>query len=137
MLLRVIRNLECSNDRETRGNLYVDGKLYSNTIEPPLRGNATHRKGAIAKGWYKVRVTYSQKFKRQMPLLYMVPGFEGIRIHAGLSVNNTQGCICVGERWKEDKLTEMLTKIQNKNEEIYIHITDTDDSGLPKSESGE
>ena len=136
MLLRVIRNLECSNDRETRGNLYVDGKLYSNTIEPPLRGNATHRKGAIPKGWYKVRVTYSQKFKRQMPLLYMVPGFEGIRIHAGLSVKNTQGCICVGERWREDKLTEMLTKTQSKNEEIYIHITDTDDSKLQESESG-
>ena len=136
MLLRVIRNLECSNERETRGNLYVDGKLYSNTIEPPLRGNATHRKGAIPKGWYKVRVTYSQKFKRQMPLLYMVPGFEGIRIHAGLSVKNTQGCICVGERWREDKLTEMLTKTQSKNEEIYIHITDTDDSKLQESESG-
>lgn len=137
MLLRVIRNLECSNESETRGNLYVDGRLYSNTIEPPLRGNGTHRKGAIPKGWYRVRVTYSPKFKRQMPLLYMVPGFEGIRIHAGLSVKNTQGCICVGERRKEDKLTEILTKTQNKNEEIYIHITDTDDSGLQKSESGE
>lgn len=173
MLLRVIRNLECSNDRETRGTLYVDGRLYSNTIEPPSRSNPeshrlttesslkrsgsplspyetadglvsmgtpqndSHPKGCIPKGWYRVRVTYSPKFKRQMPLLYLVPGFEGIRIHAGLSVKNTQGCICVGERWKEDKLTEMLIKTQNKNEEIYIHITDTDDSGLQESESGE
>ena len=145
MLLRVIRNLECSNESETRGNLYVDGRLFCNTIEPPYgyaSGPATgnlspatgnHSKGHIPCGWYRVRVTYSPRFKRQMPLLYMVPGFEGIRIHAGLRVENTQGCICVGERWKEDHLTKLLTEAQNRHEEIYICVTDKDhvDSELP------
>ena len=77
-------------------------------------------------GWYRVDVTYSAKFKRPMPILRMVPGFEGIRIHAGLSVNNTNGCICVGERWREDKLTSILIKAQERNEEIFICITDKD-----------
>ena len=132
MLLVLIRN--SSNERETRGSLAVDGVPYCDTIEPPLKGNATHKKGAIPRGWYRVRVTYSQKFKRVMPLLYMVPGFEGIRIHAGLKVENTQGCICVGERWKEDQLTKLLTRAQEKNEEIYICVTDRDhiDAELPK-----
>ena len=165
MLLKVIRELRYSNERQTLGNLFVDNNPFCSTIEPPRgwasgpkRGNeipkqvrndevvsrgqvrndgTAHegKKGCIPKGWYRVRVTYSPKFKRTMPLLCMVPGFEGIRIHAGMKVENTQGCICVGERWKEEKLTELLTKAQERNEEIYICITDSDsaDGKLPKS----
>ena len=154
MLLKVIRELRYSNERQTLGNLFVDNKPFCSTIEPPagyasgplteINGESSAHlplqgvgglKGCIPKGWYRVRVTYSPKFKRQMPLLYMVPGFEGIRIHAGMKVENTQGCICVGERWKEEKLTELLTKAQERNEEIYICITDSDsaDGKLPKS----
>ena len=125
MLLVLIRD-NTPNNRQTNGSLAIDGVPYCDTIEPPVKGNKTHPKGAIPAGWYRVRVNYSPKFKRVMPLLYMVPGFEGIRIHAGLSVKNTSGCICVGVRANEDKLTELLTKVQARNEEIYIRITDTD-----------
>ncbi len=131
MLLTVIRD-EINKDY-TGGVLLVDGKEFSRTIEPPVKGNKTHPKGAIPKGWYRVEMTYSPKFKRILPLLRQVPGFEGIRIHAGLKVENTQGCICVGERWKEDHLTKLLTEAQNRREEIYICVTDKDhvDSELP------
>ena len=134
MLLVLIRN--SSNERETRGSLAVDGVPYCDTIEPPIIGNKTHPKGAIPRGWYRVDVTCSGKFKRPMPILRMVPGFEGIRIHAGLKVENTNGCICVGERWKENHLTEMLIKAQENHEEIYICVTDRDhiDAELPKRE---
>ena len=124
MLIVLIRHTY--NERETRGSLAIDGVPYCQTLEPPVRGNATHKKGAIPMGWYKIQVSYSQKFKRVMPLLELVPGFSGIRIHAGLSVNNTNGCICVGERWREDKLTSILIKAQERNEEIWICITDKD-----------
>ena len=136
MLLVLIRNNEYSDSKQTLGNLLIDGKAFCSTIEPP-RGWAsgpltphpsplTGNKGCIPMGWYKIRVTYSPKFKRNLPLLHMVPGFEGIRIHAGLSVKNTSGCICVGVRANEDKLTELLTKVQARHEEIYIRITDSD-----------
>ncbi len=126
MVVKLIREIDHCNSERTVGNLYVDDKPFCSTIEPPLRGNATHPKGAIPKGWYKISVTYSPKFKRVMPLLYMVPGFKGIRIHAGLSVNNTSGCICVGVRANENRLTELLTQVQARNEEIFINITDSD-----------
>ena len=131
MLIVLIRHTY--NERETRGSLAIDGVPYCQTLEPPVKGNATHKKGAIPMGWYRVDVTYSAKFKRPMPILRMVPGFEGIRIHAGLRVENTQGCICVGERWREDKLTEMLIKAQENGEEIFICVTDSDhiNSELP------
>ncbi len=129
MLLKLIREY---HRVETRGVLYVDDKYFGATIEPPY-GMGTHlkdkrypqigdRKGCIPEGWYRVDVTYSPKFKRMMPILRQVPGFEGIRIHAGMNVHNTTGCICVGERWKEKKLTDLLAKTQERNEQIYIAI---------------
>ncbi len=112
-----------------------EGTLAVENTSPRLGrgGSEGEVKGCIPRGWYRVDVTCSGKFKRPMPILRMVPGFEGIRIHAGLKVENTNGCICVGERWKESQLTKWLTEAQERREEIYICVTDKDhvDSELP------
>ena len=95
MLLTLIRNK--FTPAETLGTLLIDGKPFCDTLEPPVVPNARHPKGAIPEGWYKVQVIRSPKFGRLLPLLYYVPGVEGIRIHAGNNRDHTTGCILVGE----------------------------------------
>ena len=56
---------------------------------------------AIPEGEYRVSMTYSPKYKTQLPLITGDSRFnslwQGIRIHAGNTAKDTQGCILVGE----------------------------------------
>ena len=86
----------------------------------------------IPYGTYKVELSYSPKFKRELPLLLNVPAFEGIRIHKGNDRSHTSGCILVGENKKkgmvinstkyEIELTRLLKEEQNKGKKITIKI---------------
>lgn len=50
----------------------------------------------IPVGTYKLLMTYSPKFKRQMLLVDGVPGRSGIRIHPFNYGHESQGCITFG-----------------------------------------
>ena len=87
---------------------------------------------AIPEGTYHVFITMSQKFKKWLPYLMGVPGFEGIRIHAGNKAEDTQGCILVGENrvkgmvvnsriWLH-RLMKKMNEAQQKEEDIWITI---------------
>ncbi len=153
MTLTLIR--DTFTPSETLGKLYIDRKPFCDTLEPPSVPNTRHPKGCIPEYWYKIQVTRSPKFGRLLPLLYHVPGFEGIRIHAGNNRDHTSGCILVGEgSWNADSssamseqsyssdshstptlfrskateqaLTNLLIQAQNSHEEIHIAITSSD-----------
>lgn len=51
---------------------------------------------AIPAGTYRLDLTPSARFQRVLPLVVGVPGFEGIRIHSGNVIDDTDGCILVG-----------------------------------------
>ena len=69
-------------DGYTLGLLSVDGKHYCYTVEDKVReGVKIPGKTAVPYGRYKVIVNMSNRFKKLMPLLIDVPGFEGVRIH--------------------------------------------------------
>lgn len=91
----------------TIGELFIDDQPFCNTLEDPVRekpGKPPNQwkvagDTAIPVGTYGVEVTWSQRFKCDLPLLQSVPGFTGIRIHAGNTNEDTEGCILVGH-WR-------------------------------------
>lgn len=95
------------------GETFTIGKLFNGrdflcfTIEDKVReieGKPVSEwkiagKTAIPKGYYPVTVTMSNRFKRELPLLGNVQGFDGVRIHTGNTSEQTEGCLLVGLTW--------------------------------------
>jgi hypothetical protein len=83
----------------TIGELAVDGQFECYTLEDTQRAPGAPKvfgQTAIPTGRYRVIVTYSPHFLKDLPLLVDVPGFEGVRIHPGNVAANTEGCLLVG-----------------------------------------
>lgn len=60
---------------------------------------------AIPAGTYEVDVCYSQRFGPNTLTLLDVPGYSSIRIHAGNTDEDTEGCLLVGVRLGKDAIT--------------------------------
>lgn len=122
----------------TVGRLYVDGVFLCDTLEDRVRDLSREKKvpgkTAIPAGKYEVIVNISPRFKRKLPRLLNVPGFDGILIHRGNTPEDTAGCILVGENKAvgkvlnstpyELRLTEMIERAQSAREQITIEISE-------------
>lgn len=123
----------------TDGILFDEsGNRLSDTLEPPspqlLLAERREGKGCIPADTYRLLLTRSPKFGRWLPLLWKVPGFTGIRIHAGNTVADTQGCILPGERIAPGQLAHsqaalkrilaVITAAQKANRDIYLRVVE-------------
>ena len=92
----------------TIGKMYIDGEYFCDTLEDTDRGLVQgmslselkelkeYGKTAIPTGEYIVTITYSNRFKKMMPLINDVPVFSGVRMHPLNTSKETEGCIGVG-----------------------------------------
>ena len=74
------------------------------TLEDPVRDVKIPGETAIPAGRYRVTLENSPKFGPDTITLHNVPDFQYIRIHAGNTVDDTEGCPLVGLELSEDGL---------------------------------
>ena len=89
---------------------------------------------AIPVGRYQVVLTFSQRFSKELPILLGVPGFTGVRIHAGNSAADTEGCLLVGKGLNQmgnritdsrsalSELMQLLDDAYDRGEEVWLEI---------------
>jgi hypothetical protein len=124
----VIKRLH-KTENSTIGELTIDGKFECYTLEDKERDVKIKGETAIPTGTYKVIINQSNRFKRLLPLLIAVPNFEGVRIHAGNSNHDTEGCILVGMNRSVDYITksrkafDILFKKMQSAKDITITIS--------------
>lgn len=125
----------------TIGKIYANGRYICDTIEDVDRGlddnmdlkeiqaKKVYGETAIPTGIYRIKITHSPKYKKQMPLVEDVKGFEGIRIHSGNTAKDSLGCIIVGENKVKGKVinsratyNKLFDLIKNEKD-IYLIIT--------------
>lgn len=137
--MELLLRREPSRDGATCGELLRDGQFECWTLEDAVRDEKLDGATAIQAGRYHVVLTYSKRFKRSLPLLEAVPGFAGIRIHAGNTTEDTSGCILVGRsRFDQtiidskqalDRLNGAIAEaILLRHEPVWITIRDADTS---------
>ena len=113
-------------------------ELYlCDTLEPQWRdykngGRKIPGRSAIPEGRYLVLITWSPKFKQWLPLLWNVPKFSGIRIHAGNKPEDTEGCILVGKnqqvgrlvdsRFWVHRLKQEISDAHERGEKVYLTV---------------
>jgi len=119
--------------KATIGSLFINGERFCFTLEDVVRAEKIKGETAIPAGRYKVIVTPSNRFKRDMPLLVDVPEFEGIRIHSGNTSADTHGCVLLGRSRVNDDFigesrqafNEFFPKLQAalaRGEECWITV---------------
>ena len=140
--MNIILNRIAKRAKYTIGKLYINDQYFCDTLEDTDRGltqsmteqqigsKKVYGETAIPTGTYRIIISYSNKFKKQMPLLLNVPGFAGIRIHSGNTEKDSLGCILVGKNKAVGKVLEsrdtyskLFSILQEANKKETIKIT--------------
>ena len=119
----------------------TENQYFCDTLEPTWRdyANGAYKvkgRSAIPEGRYAVVISYSPKFKQWLPILLGGPEFnrkwQGIRIHAGNTANDTEGCILVGKNrlvgqvvdsriWLH-RLKQKIVEAKGRGEAVWLTV---------------
>jgi len=126
-----------SSAKSTIGELDINGVRECYVLEDVDRflekgGIKIPGRTAIPRGMYRIILDWSDRFKCLMFLLVDVPGFIGVRIHAGNTAENTEGCLLTGQTKGEDFVGQSVAALKNfsmkilsamlRGESVWIEI---------------
>ncbi len=119
----------------------IENQYFCDTLEPTWRdyANGAYKvkgRSAIPEGRYAVVISYSPKLKQWLPILLGDLEFnrkwQGIRIHAGNTAKDTEGCILVGKnrevgrvldsrKWLH-RLKQKIVEAKDRGEAVWMTI---------------
>jgi hypothetical protein len=136
MKLKVVR--ENKNDVCTIGSLFINDVFFCYTLEDKDRGlkqsdsflfiQAKKIFGltAIPSGFYKLTVNQSPKFKRMLPRILEIKGFDGVLLHRGNTADHSLGCILIGYKKGHNSIfestkaeTDLVNRLLLHNNEVH------------------
>lgn len=134
-VLKLVREVY-SKDR-TIGRLFIDDIWFCFTLEDTCRcyGVKVGGETAIpaAANTYKVKLNYSNKFKRELPIIYTESNgyeikhagirFKGVRFHGGNDPEDTWGCPLVAFQTDNHKIWETAERALVERLKAYDDIT--------------
>ena len=120
----VLKRTDFTN-KSTIGELYHDDEFLCFILEDVVREEKIKNETAIPYGKYEVVVTYSPRFRRNLPLLLDVPNYSGVRIHPGNKASQTEGCLLPGTR----KGTDFVFESKKAFDSLYKKIVDAKKAG--------
>lgn len=141
----IITTLRTYKKDHTDGIVYVNGDQFGYSLEDAGRpsGVKIAEETAIPEGAYKVLITHSPAFKRQMIVVFNIENdhsierkgvkFTGIRVHGGNNIEHTAGCLMVaqhtdnkGKIWGslEAELTSLVQDALDAGQEVYWVISE-------------
>lgn len=128
----------------TIGELSINGEPFCHVLEDLPHEKKIAGETRIPAGTYYVLMTVSPAVaagklwsplkSTELPLLVEVPGYDGVRIHAGNTSADTRGCLLVGEwdggehitssRKTLEELCDFLVAAKAIKEPVTIEILD-------------
>lgn len=132
MKVKIVRHTV--TDKSVIGSLFIDSEFICYTLEDIMRGYGEKVPGktAIPLGVYSMTLSYSNRFKKVLPLIYNKPDlsvdafgikFAGIRIHTGNTDADSEGCVLVGLSKSKDFIgnsRDAFKKLMEKIKDIDI-----------------
>lgn len=143
-MIYTLRRVEKQPER-TFGELLLNGEKICWTLEDTWREPGSPKvpgRTCIPAGTYPLKITWSPRFKRNLPLVENVPGFSGIRIHPGNTEADTEGCVLPGlgrtatmvthSRAAYDLILPPLQAALDRGTEVWLTVVDPPTSCRPR-----
>lgn len=124
-------------EKSTIGELLIDDKFECWILEDVARALGVKIKGAtcIPQGQYLIKITYSNRFKKLLPIIWNEDNFtvsdlngaswSGIRIHSGNDSQDTEGCLLPGNQRIKDRVINSVAAFNPLYEKLYNEIGTT------------